>query len=153
MSKIPILLQEEHVCKRKRGEPRFKQSMCLEQKNPAWMKDIVRKVTKPGNLVVGSCAGTFPVVKSYMLFHKHKTFIGYDVDPRCMNDTSLQLILLYGRELSRKESDIGGEEDALRLVFVYVQAVVSIEVGTCADMSEVPEELPLMQAFPPLILY
>lgn len=63
MSNISRHPQIERVYKRKRVEYDFRLLMLLEQKNTVYMKDIVQKVTEPGNLVLDACAGTFPYLR------------------------------------------------------------------------------------------
>lgn len=55
------LSQGERVYKRKRAEYNFKLLVNLGMKYATWMKDIVQKFSKPENLVLDVCAGTFYV--------------------------------------------------------------------------------------------
>lgn len=93
LCKIPRLPQEERMYKRKRGEFGFILLICPDRRNTAFVKDIVKKYTKPGNLVVDACAGTFCVANGFMLLPKHRSFTGCKVDVSCMTKRRLQLIL------------------------------------------------------------
>lgn len=68
MSSISRLQQEELAYNRMRAESGSKLLMRPEQQNSAWIKYIVPMSTKPGNLVVGVCAGIYSVTKARM-FH------------------------------------------------------------------------------------
>lgn len=52
------------MCKVKRGESGFKLLLHSQQKSIAQMKQILQKRTKPGNLVMDACSGTFSVANS-----------------------------------------------------------------------------------------
>lgn len=79
-------------------------------KSTTWMRGIVQRITKPGNLVLETFAWTFSVAKAYMLLPKHKRFIGSGVDTCCVTEAMSKLILLFARDVLNKESDIDGEE-------------------------------------------
>lgn len=74
------------------------------------MRDIVWKSTKPSNLVVNACAGTFSVTKAWKLLHTHRTFIGGEAEPSCVNEAMLQLILFFARQVLSRNSDVDGED-------------------------------------------
>lgn len=57
ISNNPLVPQEERICKRERKEPGFKLLIRLELKKTVWMKNIVQKFSKSGNLVMKACAG------------------------------------------------------------------------------------------------
>lgn len=58
-----------------------------------------------------------------------------------------RLILLYGRQVLRKVSDLDEEEQICSLTVVYVNAAEGIEVGKRLEMVKVPERLSPMQQF------
>lgn len=61
MSNIPMLPEEEEMLKKKREKHRFKLLVLPAQTGTAWMKHILHKFTKPGNLFMDDCAETFLV--------------------------------------------------------------------------------------------
>lgn len=93
-----------------------------ELKITAWMEDIVQKFSKPGNLVVDASAGTFSVATACTVLLKHRKVIGCGVDPGCMTEAMLQLILLYARQVLSTESKIDGKGEVRSLAKMYVKA-------------------------------
>lgn len=91
-------------------ESGFKILMRLEQKNNAWIKDIVQKLKKPGNLAVVVSAGIFSVTKACIRFPKRRRFIGCTLGPSCMTKTKSLLIRHYARLLFSKEAEIDGRK-------------------------------------------
>lgn len=67
MFKKRSLSQEEPVYKTKRKEPTLKVLMRPQWKSTAWMKDILKEFTNPGNLVVDACDETFSVTKACVI--------------------------------------------------------------------------------------
>lgn len=53
----PSVLEGEYLHKIRKGESGFHLLMRPGQKKKAWMKNILQKLTKPGNLVVGAFVG------------------------------------------------------------------------------------------------
>lgn len=115
--------------------------MRSEHKRTTGLKDIVQNSTKPGDLAVDACPGTFTVVKASMLLRNHRTFLGCHVDPSCLTEEMSQLILLYARQQLSKMSDIDGEEEVRCCASVYVKAVEAIEVRKLLDVCEGPERI------------
>lgn len=66
---------------------------------------------------------TFSVSRACMLLPRHRTFTGCEVDSNCVAEAMLHLILLYARQLLRKESDVNGEEEVRLCADVYVKAI------------------------------
>lgn len=117
------------------------------------MKNIVQEFTKPVNLVVDTYDGTFSVVRACMLLHKHRKFIGCEVDPCCVTGAMPWLILLYAQQMFSIESDIDREEEARSSAKLYVRAVNAIKFRKCLDVCKVPERLLPVRTFLPHILY
>lgn len=95
MSNNPDLRKKETVYKVRRGESGFKHLIRLEQKNTTWMKDILQKLIKPGNLVLDAFSGTLSLSKAFMLLSNHEIYIECEVDPSCVTEAILQQILIY----------------------------------------------------------
>lgn len=147
------LLREVHVYKINKAKPGFRVLMRSEHDKTAWMKHILLKFTKPVNLVVDTCAGTFSVAKACMLSPKRRRFKGNEVNPSCMTKPILQLILLHARQMLSKNSDIDGKEGVPPSANVYVMVVEAIEMRIRLEEREVPEGLLHMHKFIPHILY
>lgn len=63
-----------------------------------------------------------------MYLLNHRSSIGCEVDQSCVTEAIPQVIVLYSRQVSTKESDIDGEEEVRRSADVYVKAVEAIVV-------------------------
>lgn len=68
----------------KQGESEFNVLIHLEQNNIAWMEDILRKLTKPGNLDADAYARILSVGKVCLLLLKQSRFIGRKTDSSCI---------------------------------------------------------------------
>lgn len=141
LSIISRLPQKHRVNKLRKEKPGFMLLEHPEQKKAPWMKYIVQKSTKPGKLVMDTCAGTLSVDKACMLLSKHRKIIRRKVDPICMIEAILLLILLYPHQLLTKQSDIDEEEQVCSFAEMYVKVVEAMEVRKCLDVWEVPEGL------------
>lgn len=125
----------------------------VKQKNTAWTKNIVQKITKPGHLVVDAGAATFFVAKTVMILPKHRRLIGCEVNLNCLIKTMLLLVMLYTWQVLCKESDIDEAKHVHSSAEVYVRAVGAIEGQKCLDRWKVAGGLPLIQKVQPYILY
>lgn len=65
-----------------------------------------------------------------MFLPKHRRFIEYEVEPWCVSEVMLRLILLYAQPVSSEQLDVDGEEKVLCADEMYVNAVEAIAVGT-----------------------
>lgn len=79
MLNILRLSQEKRVYSQKRKEFGVRLLRGLEQKNTAWMKKIVQKLTNTGNLVWDACAGTASIAKAFIFLPKHRKFLECEV--------------------------------------------------------------------------
>lgn len=87
-----------------------RQMLRPEQKSRQWMMDIIEKFTKPGDLVVDPCAGTFSVAMACMLMPKHRKFVGCDKDDSCLENSMTSLVALFARQILNPNSDIDGTD-------------------------------------------
>lgn len=132
----------------KRKESRFWLSMRTERKDAVWIRCIVQKFTKSGNLVVDNCAGTSSVAKACMLLHKHARFIGCEAVSIYVNETMPQLILPNPQRVLLKKFDIDSEERARGSAKIYVRPVEAPAVQKRLDGWEVAEEHSSIHKFP-----
>lgn len=51
-----------------------------EQEHVSWMKELIGKLTRGGDLVMSFCPGTCPTVQACMVLDQHRTSAGYDLD-------------------------------------------------------------------------
>lgn len=123
-----------------------------ERKNAGWMKYIVQKFTRPGNVVIDACAGTFSVAKACLLLPKYRLFIKHEVEPGCVAKEMMQMILLYARQVLIKESAIDGKREGRICAEVYVNAAETIELQKRLGTRKVAEGLPFMYMLLPYII-
>lgn len=71
--------------------------------------DIIKKFTKPGDLVMDHFFGTFSVVTACMLLPDHRIFDGFDNDEICLEYSKKTLLALLARQLLKPNSDIDDE--------------------------------------------
>lgn len=98
------------------------------------MRDIVKKGTKPGNLVMNAFAGTISFAMTCTLLPKHGRLLGCDVDPSCVAEEIPQWILLYARQVLRQASNSDEKEEARESAEMYVKAVEALEMRKRLDV-------------------
>ena len=124
-----------------------------EQKSITLMSDIIEKFSKPGDLVVDPCSGTFSVAKACLLLPKHRRFVGCDLDPACLQHTEDRLIELFARQLLNPRSDISTRDDKLTSSAQNLVAEIErLKVTKRAAAWNTPKGLSPMQNFPPYIV-
>lgn len=86
MSHIPRV-PEEKVVYRDKKIPRAKKQPIWRPKNEnlSWMKDPVRKLSRPGHLMMAFCAGTRSTAKAFMLLDKRRKCVGCGVRYELLN--------------------------------------------------------------------
>lgn len=127
--------------------------MRLKSDNIAWMKNILKKFTTPGNLVVEAFAEVISVSNAYLLFPKQCRLTEYEVDPSCVTEVKPQLILINIKQVLREKLDIDGDEHVCTSAKVYAKKVEAIDVHKSLNVWEVLEEYLPMQTISPHILY
>lgn len=110
------------------------------------MKDIEQDFTKPENLVIDACAGTFPVANTCMFIPKQRRPTECELSCRRVTDAMAQPVPIHARRVLSKEWDIDDEEGC-GSAKVYDKTVEAIEVQKSLDMWAISEELPSMQMF------
>lgn len=73
--------------------------MFPEQRSTSWVKNIVQKFTKSGNLVLDVCTATFSASKSCLFHPNRRRFIDCQVHPDCATESMPQLSLHYDRQI------------------------------------------------------
>lgn len=54
------------------------------------MNKFLKRLTKPGNLSVEACAGSFSIGKASILFEKDRRFVGCEVDSSFVTEAILR---------------------------------------------------------------
>ena len=125
-----------------------RQMLRPEQKSRQWMMDIIEKFTKPGDLVVDPCAGTFSVAMACMLMPKHRKFVGCDKDDSCLENSMTSLVALFARQILNPNSDIDGTDHDKVHAKVLLRELDAIEAKRRLDIWDIPPGVPVVQTFP-----
>ena len=83
-----------------------KKKLRPEQKSVSLLKYLINKFTKPGDLVVDVCAGTFSTMRACMEMNKHRRFVGCDKDETCSRLVQDEMICLFSKQVHNQLSDI-----------------------------------------------
>lgn len=86
----------------------FKALLCPEQKIILYIEDIVHKFTLPSLLVVDRRAETVLVYNVCKLLPQHRQCVGSNLESESVASSLLQLILVFARHVSNKETAITG---------------------------------------------
>lgn len=124
-----------------------------DQTNMSLMKDIIRKFTFPGSVVVDSYAGAFSAANPYMLKAQHRRFLGYDLEVNCVTTSLPQLALVFPRQVLNAELDITKDETLPQAAKTFVKAMEARDQIRRVDASKTPAGFPNMQTFLFHILY
>lgn len=90
-----------------------------QQKNMSRMKDLLRKYTRPENVVLDFCARTCSAAKACMLPDQHKKFVGCDVDSELLNAADKDLVVMFLAQVLSSTLDIGGSAEVVAAVKVF----------------------------------
>lgn len=119
-----------------------------EQKNVTWMKEIIRKFTISGFLVVDCCGGTFLVAKACLFLPQHRRFVGFDLDVECVTPSLRQLELIFLRQVLNADSYNTRDETLLQAEIIFVKAMDAMDQKCRVDACETPAGFPSIQTFP-----
>lgn len=128
--KIPSPFPGELFFKIKRpGGPSLKRRQPMwrpEQNTIASMKLIVKKFTKPGELVIYPCAGTFSTSHAFMLLAEHRCCVGGGDDSEPCIVAKPPVVLTFATQVLSKYSDVIGDEISVAAVKVYKKAMYKL---------------------------
>lgn len=150
ITEVPLVSGEEIVYDqqasgRKRVRP--------EQKPIKLIKYFLNKFTKPGDLVVDPCAGTFATGKACLEMEHSRRFIGSDRDTNCVAMVEDKCIETFARQVVSPHSDIKPERLTIRKAAAVVcRELDRLEVKRRADDWTTPTGLVPTQNFPPHIV-
>ena len=120
-----------------------------EQKNIAWMKEIISQFTVKGDIVVDPFAGTFSTAKACMDLPEHRIFVGGEVDDNCVREATPSVLEYFCKQAVNKNSNISLTVEAENDVKHYCRLVLQRKNGE--GRYEVPDGLPSYQRFPSYI--
>lgn len=102
MSSVSKLTQDEQVFWASSSPSGSNILLCLGQKNMLNMKELIRKFTLPGGVVVDCCAVTSSGAKACMLQLQHRQFVGNDLDLECIASSPPRLTLIFARRVLKR---------------------------------------------------
>lgn len=108
--------------------------LCPEQETMVCMKNIICKLTIPGDLIADCCAGIFSAVKACIILPQHKLFVESDLDLKCVALILLQLVLTFVRQVLNSESHNARENDMQQATFRLFKTVGELSVILCTDV-------------------
>lgn len=108
MNNIPRILPKERAFHSLAANSGKKLMLRAEENPVEWMMDLVSKVSRPGELVLDTCARTFVIAKSCLLLPTHRRLVGCEKNSDCFQDALPSLVKAYAKRVFNTESDIGG---------------------------------------------
>lgn len=67
----------------------------LEERNVSWMKDLLRNLSGPEEVVIDFCGGTWSTAKVCMLLDEHRTFARCGVDSEMSTVAEVDVLLTF----------------------------------------------------------
>lgn len=111
------------------------------------MKDIISKLTLPGGLFGGCCAGMFSVAKACTVFPQHRRLVGCGLDPECVASSTPQFAVKFARQVLNGESDITEDSDVQQTTSTFVETMEKLDVKRRIDVWETLTSFLVMQTF------
>lgn len=99
------------------------------------MKDITCRFTLHFELVVDCCAGTFSVAKAFMLFLRHKRFVGSDPVLEFVASRLLRVALMLLRLVLSEESKNSKDEDVHQAASIICHSYGRAKILNVASMN------------------
>lgn len=128
--------------------------MWPERKSVGLMKDMVPKLSKPGQLALEAFAGTLPGAKACLLLDKHRTLAGCDKIFICLQKSMSSLVEVYASKFLNVRSDLTDDDCPKYSVPVYLAALKSGRLREFLNSWDSPPGLPSTQKFrKPVFLY
>ena len=124
-----------------------------EQKSVELLKFLINKFTKPGDLVLDPCGGTFSTLHACMALDNHRTFLGGDRDSECTVAVEDDLLRVFASQLLNPRSDLTtsnvGYTKAAQTVRNHD---IQTKINERFDAWSIPPGLVPMQSFPDHII-
>lgn len=152
MNNIGKLPHEEIVFRQQCGDSGRKSMARPEQKNVSWMRDVIRKFTKPGMVVVDCCAGTLAVGKAGLSLPEHRRVILCDVDSDVVRQSMPSLVLVFAKQVLSDASDIVGNDEVVAAAKKYISAIENTETQLRLASAHGPPGFPPYQTLPDYLL-
>lgn len=112
------------------------------------MKNIIRKFTLLGGLVLDCSACKFSVGKVYILLMQNRRIVGCELDLECVASSLPHLSLIFSFKISKKETDLTWNDYVQQNAFKLVKVVEELDLKHRTNVWEMPAGFPIMQIFP-----
>lgn len=115
---------------------------------------LVSKFSRPGQLVLDTCACTFATAKACVPLPMYRRLVGCETDLECFLDVLPSLVEVYAKTLLSPESDIVGSEKVVAAGKIFVKDMAALASRKTVDSWIVPSSgLLAVQNFPDYMLY
>lgn len=153
MNNIPRLPHKEKVFANSSRDASSRKKMARpEQKNVSLLRDIIRKFTKPGMLVVDTFAGTLSVAKACLSLEEHRKAVLCDKDPDVIRDSFESLVAVFASQVLNVISDIVEPEEVRSAAKTFLAGYEALQTQSRVDAGQAPPEYPPFQSLPDYIL-
>lgn len=112
-----------------------------EQTGALWKKNSVRKLSRPGSLVMDFCSGTCCTAKACMLVDQRGAFVGSFVDSELPTAAERDHSMTFVTHMLDPESDSGGSEKAQAAPKVFKDEIAALLASKKASLQEAPPGL------------
>lgn len=107
---VPLIFDYEVLYRTNMSENGRRRLQRPEQKSVALLKDLVQKLSTPGDLVVVGFSETLSTAKACLMPENHKIFVEYEKDSDCVKSFMAGLVEFYFCELQNDKYDLRGQE-------------------------------------------
>ena len=146
-------LQPGEVLYRERGAgPGAPQMLRPEQKSTKMLRDVIRKFTQPGDLVMDLFSGTAATAKACLSLDEHRRFVGCDIDGDCVNASMDSVLDVFAAQAINPASDITLDIKGLKAARVFIAFREQSMAKTRRDKWTLAPGLYPVQTFPPHVL-
>lgn len=154
MTNLPRLEPKEVVYKQRESETQIggSQKWRPEQKSIMLMKDLVSKFSSPGAVVMDTFCGTLSTAKACLSLHKHRKFVGCDIDSACIDASLPGLLLIFAKQCLNDDSDITVDYEVQEAAKLYISSMDAVEKKMRWTVWSVPGGFVPVQNFPEHIL-
>lgn len=134
-----------------RSRPRNRAMWRPEQKN-VWMEVLMRRLSRPVDMVMNSCAGMCSTANVCMLHAEYRKFVKCDVDYELLTAAETDPVLTFVSQLPKPESDISGSAAVKVAAMVLKEERAALLASTKASAWEVLHALDATQMLPGHVL-
>lgn len=105
------------------------------------MRDVGRKFSEAGAMVLDFCAGTCSTGKAWLLHDQHRKFVECDIDPEVLSGAKLDLVLTLASQVLNSGSDFSCSGEVEVAPNVVTDEIGALSARKKALVWEVPPVL------------